>query len=376
LVVFWFLQPEFFMRNLPGTGIVFYLWVGMFGVFVVAQFWAFAADLYSDEQGRRLIPMVAIGATAGAASGSWVTETLVGSGVFGSKSLLLAALVPLAASVYLTRLADRRGPLGTGDANSGASKAVPKDGRLAPDKDRVESGRSKDDAKDRRSGLEIVLRNRFLLAVAGITLLMNWVNTNGENLLFRVVQEFLERDVTAQGVTDPGAILDFVRDGTTAFYGNFFLWVNLVALFLQAIVASRLLKYGGFAWVLLLLPVVALMSYSVMALIPTLAVVKMMKIAENSTDYSINNTARHVLWLPVAPQITYKGKPTIDTLFARLGDGLAAVTVMVGVQIFTLRTSTFFAFNVALVIVWLALAALVVREHRLLADAVLAEVDT
>jgi AAA family ATP:ADP antiporter len=74
LVVFWFLQPEFFFRNLPGTGVIFYLWVGMFGVFVVAQFWAFAADLYAEEQGERLIPLIAIGATAGAATGAWMTE--------------------------------------------------------------------------------------------------------------------------------------------------------------------------------------------------------------------------------------------------------------------------------------------------------------
>ena len=88
LVVFWFLQPDFFMSNLPGTGIAFYLWVGMFGVFVVAQFWAFAADLYSNERGRRLIPLIAIGATSGAAVGSWITGTLIGSGIVSTEFLL------------------------------------------------------------------------------------------------------------------------------------------------------------------------------------------------------------------------------------------------------------------------------------------------
>jgi len=347
LVVFWCLQPDFFIGHLPGIGIIFYLWVGMFGLFVVAQFWAFAADLYSDEEGRRLIPMVAIGATAGAASGSWITETLVNSGLFGSEFLLLISLVPLSASIYLTQLTDRRGPVGKGN--------------VAPD-------RPKTVARERHGAFEIVSSNRFLLAVAGITLFMNWVNTNGENLLFGVVQEFLARDATAKGVTDPGALLEFVRDGTAAFYGNFFLWVNLAALFLQAIVASRLLKYGGFGVILLMLPVVALMSYSTMALLPILGIVKVMKIAENSTDYSINNTARSVLWLPVTTEMTYKGKPTIDTLFARMGDGLAALTVLFGVQIFALATSSFFAFNVALTIIWLIVSLVVIREHRLLAQ--------
>ena len=34
LAVFWALQPGLFIENLPYTGIVFYLWVGMFGVFI------------------------------------------------------------------------------------------------------------------------------------------------------------------------------------------------------------------------------------------------------------------------------------------------------------------------------------------------------
>jgi AAA family ATP:ADP antiporter len=203
--------------------------------------------------------------------------------------------------------------------------------------------------------------------VALITVLLNWVNTNGENLLFRVVQSSLADQATAQGMVGD-ELLEFTRDGTTAFYGNFFSWVNLAALLLQSLVASRLLKYGGLGAILLLLPVVALTSYAAMALVPILAVVKVMKVAENSTDYSINNTARHVLWLPVPSAVKFKGKPTIDTLFARIGDGFAALTILVGVQMLALATEVFFAFNVVLVLVWLYYSVVVVREHRRLTE--------
>ncbi len=120
LVGFWLLQPGFILANLPGSGIVFYLWVGMFGVFIVAQFWAFAADLYADERGTRLLPLIGIGATAGAAAGSFLTERLVQSHMFDSGSLLLLATVPLGASILLTRMADVRGPLGTPKARARA----------------------------------------------------------------------------------------------------------------------------------------------------------------------------------------------------------------------------------------------------------------
>ncbi len=348
MVVFWALQPGVFFEQLPVSGIVFYLWVGMFGVFVVAQFWAFAADLYDDGRGRRLLPMIAIGATAGAAGGAWIAEQLVQSGLVPTRHLLLAAILPLGLSILLTRTVDLR------EGGGGGRPAAAPTGR---------------EGSQARSAIELVMTNRFLLAVAGVTLLLNWVNTNGENLLFRVVQESLARNANVQGLeVGSREALEYTRDGTTLFYGDFFFWVNLCALGLQAFAASRLLKYGGVGLVLLLLPVISLVSYTAMWIVPVLAVVKLMKIAENATDYSINNTARHVLWLPVPASMTYQGKPTIDTLVTRIGDGLAAVTALVGVQLLDLATDSYFIFNVALVLVWLALTFDVIRKHRELSE--------
>jgi AAA family ATP:ADP antiporter len=344
MVVFWFLQPGFFFEALPISGIVFYVWVGMFGVFVVAQFWTFCADVYTDERGKRMLPMIAIGATSGAAVGSWIVNQLVDSGIVDTKALLLLATVPLFVSILLTKIVDSR-----------EARAM-----SPPARETQQQG----EGGFLLSGARLVLLSRFLLAAALVTLLTNWVNTNGENLLFRVIQETLGDQAVETGLTDHVAVLEFTRDGTTAFYGNFFFWVNIVALLLQAFVASRLLKYGGFATIALMLPVIALLSYTAMALLPILAIVKMMKIAENATDYSINNTARHVLWLPVSSEMKFRGKPAIDTLYVRLGDGLAAVTVLIGVQFLALSTRSFFVFNVTLVICWLVFTLMMIREHR------------
>jgi AAA family ATP:ADP antiporter len=298
-----------------------------------------------------MLPAIAIGATAGAASGSWITDALLSADLFGSQWLLIVAIFPLAASIVLTLAVDRREGLDTPPAR-------------APDE--AEDGQA---PKARERGaLQVIFDSRYLLAVAGITLLLNWVNTSGETLLYTVVQDNLGEQALDQGIADPDALLTFTKDGTAAFYANFYGWVNVVALVLQAFVASRLLKYGGFGPLLLMLPVVALISYAAMALIPILVIVKFMKVAENATDYSINNTARSVIWLPVPSEDIYKGKPTVDTLFARFGDGLSALTVMVGVNLFMLSTVSYFVINIALVIVWLALSFVVIREHDLLVE--------
>ena len=348
MIIFWALQPNLFFGGLPLMGVIYYLWVGMFSVFVVAQFWTFAADIYTNERGKRMLPFIAIGATSGAAFGSWAVNLLVGSGLIPTEALLLVAIVPLLASIFIVRMVAQREAI-----------HMKADAEKPPE--------TEADATEKPSiwgGAKLVLLSKFLLLAALVTLLTNWVNTNGENLLFGVIQESLANDAQKQGISGEDSILEFVRDGTTAFYGNFFFWVNIIALLLQAFVASRLLKYGGFAAILLILPVIALTSYTVMALLPVLAVVKMMKIAENATDYSLNNTSRHVLWLPVSSAMKFRGKPAIDTLYVRLGDGLAAITVLIGVQMLSLSTSGFFAFNVFLVLCWLIVGILLVREHR------------
>jgi MFS family permease len=79
-------------------GVAFYIWIGVFNMVAVAQFWAFANDIYNSERGKRLFPLVGVGATLGAALGSLVA-TLVFGGIGPYVLMLIAAaglLVPIA----------------------------------------------------------------------------------------------------------------------------------------------------------------------------------------------------------------------------------------------------------------------------------------
>lgn len=340
MVVFWALQPEFFLANLPGAGFAFYLWVGMFGVFIVAQFWSFAADLFDEDAGLRLIPLIAIGATSGAVVGSWLTEQLVSRGWIPSEYLLLAATLPLAIGLVLTHRTISLQPPGSA-AGPSQEAAVPAD---VP------------------GGIGIAFKSAPLVGIGLFTLLLSWINTNGENILFRVVQEVIESDLAQVGT---GAeIQNQIRERTTLFYSDFFFWVNTVALVLQSFVASRLLRVGGFATLLLLAPTVALVSYSAMAAVAILPVIKAAKVAENALDYSLTNTARHVFWLPFPRHVTFRAKPTIDSLFARLGDGAAAATVLVGTHLLALGLWGYLWVNLLLIAGWFACSIWVVKRHR------------
>ncbi len=342
LVAFWLVQPGFLLGALPGAGIAFYLWVGLFGVFIVAQFWTFATDLYADDRGRRILPLLAIGGTAGAAAGSWVHGCLSGLGSAGGHSILLLAALPLSAATALSAAAAR-------------TDARPSTIRRAP-----------------RRNLRRALGDRFVVAAGLLALLLSWVSTNGENLLFHFVQEGVARAAAAPGL-DAAFALERAQTATTAFYGDLYLWTNLVALAVQLLVTARLLERGGLAAIIFALPMLALLASAMVVLAPALAVFKWIKVAEQATDYSLNQTARQVLWLPASAEMKYESKPTVDALFVRLGDGLAALTVLATSHLAGHATGALVAINVVLVALWIVTAIVVVREHGRLVTARAAE---
>ena len=57
--------------EMPNLSIAFFLWVGIFNLMIVAQFWSMANDIHTPEQGKRLFAIIAFGASSGAVVGSY-----------------------------------------------------------------------------------------------------------------------------------------------------------------------------------------------------------------------------------------------------------------------------------------------------------------
>src|SRR6185369_9668150 len=94
------------------------------------------------------------------------------------------------------------------------------------------------------------------------------------------------------------------------------------------------------------------------------AILRWAKTAENATDYSIMNTGRQMLWLPTSREEKYKAKQALDTFFVRAGDLLSAGLVYAGTHWLALSARGFALTNVFLVLLWLGVAVLLLRENR------------
>lgn len=330
----------FYLLGTAGVpvGVPFFLWIGIFNLVAVAQFWAFANDVYDSERGRRLFPVVGVGSQLGAWLGAEVASVLFGR--MGPYQLMLLSAVGLTACVFLTRWTDRR------ERRVAPASAPPSDAPLG-----------------KVGGFQLVLSQRYLLLIALLVLVLNIVNTVGEYILGRLVVEDAAARI-ASGAA--GGLSEAALIGQ--FYGNFFGWVNLLGLAFQLFLVSRLFKWIGVRGTLFVLPLVAMFSYGAMAFIPLLALVTAVKVLENSSDYTINNTAKHALFLPTSREAKYKAKQVVDSFFFRTGDMLQAVIVFAGVQI-ALGIRGFALINLALVAVWILLVIGIGVEHRKLTAA-------
>jgi AAA family ATP:ADP antiporter len=318
------------------VGVVYFLWVGIFNLMVVAQFWAFASDLYSSEQGKRLFPLIGVGASLGAWLGSVRAGTLMsGSGpgrlLAGACVILVvcAALVPLVARIT---------------ARARAGPAAPRP------------------VLSREGGFALIRGDRYLALLAALMLLLNVVNSTGEYLFGRYVEQ---QSLALHGGEDPGQ-----REARERFvgetYSRLFSTVNLAGFLLQAFVVARIFKWFGVGTALVIHPAVALAGYLLMTRAPSLPFIAGVKIADNSLDYSLGNTARQALWLPASREAKYKAKQAIDALFVRGGDVASAALVFAGERL-AFSITTFAALNALVACAWLLVAGLLAARHAQMA---------
>jgi AAA family ATP:ADP antiporter len=188
-----------------------------------------------------------------------------------------------------------------------------------------------------------------------MVIFLNWVNSSGEYLLDRTLVVAAQR-ATANDV-DAGTFIG-------AFKGNFYVWQNSLGVGLQLFAVSRILKLVGVRRALFLLPTFALIAYGGAVFFPVLAVMRMVKIGENSLQYSLADTSRHALFLVASRVEKFVGKTAIDTVAVRVGAIVSAAMVYVGTR-FDWSTGTFAAINVGLVAGWIGFVLLVGKEHRL-----------
>ena len=325
-------------------GLIFFVWIGVFNLMIVAQFWSFANDVYTKDEGERLLVIVGLGASLGAVAGARVADRMIEP--FGVLQLMLFGAGVLGLQLLLTNYIDRverarRPPAVRVKATTAAPAVNP---------------------------FAMVFGTRFLLLMGLLLMMINWINTTGEYILGGIVKEHAEVMIaagTAPGLSEGQIIGDF--------YAKYFSLANGLGLLLQLFVVSRIIRHRGVAVAVMILPALSFGAYNILIFVPLLNAALAAKVIENSADYSLNNTVRNMLFLPCTYELheqKFAAKQAIDSFFVRMGDVLSAALVFVGTTFVALPTRGFAGVNAALAVIALILAWRVGRHYKALTSKV------
>ncbi len=321
------------LLRIPGAEVVsaraFFVWTSVFNYLAVSVFWSFMADIFRQEQGRRLFGFIAAGGSAGAILGPLATGLLV-ERLWLANLLLLSAALLEAAARCVRALARSRPQAADREA-------------MAVDEQPVGGGAF--------SGARILLTSPYLLGICAYTLLVALSATFGYFLQAHLV--------SAAGMSPVERTILFARMDFA---------VNAGSALLQVLVTGRLLARGGVRWGLALAPPLSTLAFLALAAAPTVAASSALQVLRRVLGFGIVNPALQLLYTVVGQEEKYKSKAFIDTVIARGGDAVNAwlVTGLLGAG---LGVSGAALATAPLGVLWLAVALFVDRRHRRLAAA-------
>jgi len=267
----------------------FFIWLGIFNVFVVSLFWSFMTDIFTNEQSRRLFGVISAGGSAGAIIGPAFATLLVHT--FGPVNLLLpATLLLVLATLCIARLlnwSDRYSfDYSEGNSSPAKNHSHPIGGSIW-------------------SGIKAVFRSRYLM---GISLFI---------MLYTAVSTFIyfERAyMVEQTISDPTT--------RTTFFAGIDLTANILAIPAQFFITNRIIQRFGLAIMFAIIPFFIILGFISLSVLPVLSLLVGIQILHRVGNYSLLRPGREILFTVTAREDRYKAKNFIDTVIYRGSDAL------------------------------------------------------
>lgn len=275
------------------VGYAFYVWLSVVNLFLTSVFWAFMADIWRLEQGKRVFPVIAVGGTLGALLGSsfvwWLAERI---GVDWQMALAAGCFLLTTPLVWLLDRGDRVGR---------ASRSEPRAGRIGG---------------DWWSGLVLLARSPYLLGTGLYVVCM----TISSTLLY-----FTRSKLVANASEELGR--------RVSMFAQMDAWTQGATLFVQLFVTGRLMRHLGVGVTLAVLPLVTVAGFAVLAWVERMPGVEGWQVfgavtafsaVHSATRFAVARPSRETLFSVVSDEEKYKAKPVIDLFLYRGGDVLGA----------------------------------------------------
>ena len=302
---------ELFKLNVDWFSALFYIWVSVYSVLLISQFWMTANVIYSAPQAKRLFGFIGSGGILGGITGGGITNSIATS--IGTENLLLVSAGIL---IFIVFIADR--------LNS---------------KTRITQVDSTADSKPEQqdeSVSKIFLKSKHLQLI-GIIITLNIMVSSFIDYEFNLI---IEKSFST-------------IDERTAFFGSFFALMNVTSLIIQVFLTSMVLKRYGIGISLIILPLGLLIGSFGMFIYPVLLSAILLKITDGSLKYSLDNSTREIMYLPIPLNLKLKVKPLLDIFLQRFARGIAGIIIIVSTTFFGLGIVHMAGISILIILLWI-----------------------
>jgi AAA family ATP:ADP antiporter len=357
LISFWLA-----MTGLPDSAQIwvaraFFVWISVYGLFIVSFFWSIAGDMLSTDQGRRIFGVMSGGGTIGGLVGSQVAGRLVGQLGVANLLLIPAGLLLIALVVYFSmersfkKLSD-------------------------PTERKRDSGKAT--GGNPFAGFTAVFKSTYLFAICLFGL---FLATCGTTVYFQQAEivgaAFADIEFDESHIQNRDSLTDkqlkatraklqkaASKEASTEYFANINFAVSIVTLLFQCVIVGWLMRKGGLGWTLAMLPIAYVIGITSLALSPSIAVLAVVSVIGRSAEYGISNPAREVLFTAVKREDRYKAKSFIDTVVRRGGDSAIGGVYKAARETLGMAMTTLSWIMIPIAITWIGLSLFIGRENR------------
>ena len=309
----------------------FFVWISVYGLFIVSFFWSVIGDMLTTGQGRKYFGYMAGGGTIGGLAGSQTASLLVKQ--IGVANLLLIPAGLLTAGLIIYLMMERS------TSRLGALEMV------------AESGKAT--GGNPFAGFTAVFKSRYMMSICGYGVFLAVCGTTVYFQQSEIVKEAYD------SLPEQAA-----KESRTQYFANINFYVSLLTLLLQFVVVGYLMKYVGLGKTLAALPIAYIIGISALAFSPTIGVLAIVSVLGRSAEYGIANPAREVLFTSVNREERYKAKSFIDTIVRRGGDTTVGSLYQGLRESAGMAMSTLSLIVIPVAVVWAGLALYIGIENK------------
>ena len=259
---------------------LFYIWIEIITIFSVMQFWLVTGDIFNSRQAKRIFPLIIAGGSLAAILSGYSIKPFVT--YFNSQNLIYLTIGSLLANVIIAIFLS---PF------ISIQKDTPKDPHF-------------------ELNTKNIMNDSYIVSI-GLMIAFSAIISRIIDYQFKIIAVSAFPD----------------QDSLVNFFGTYYGLTGFATLLMQLSITGFILKRFGILSGLLILPISLAIGSLGFLLSGTLLTVFIAKFSDQVFKFSINNSIKEILWLPISAKKKLQTKPIIDGIVRSGVEGISGLII-------------------------------------------------